>query len=63
MTAPDAPIRPGDDLGGGLVAVPREATAAMLAAVGHYWGPDTGYCSPDDVRAIYRALIAAVKEG
>ena len=52
-------LKPGDRLPGGGVWMPEEPTNAMLARVGEYWGQDTGYCSPEDVRAIYRAMLAA----
>ena len=52
-------LKPGDRLPGGGVWMPEEPTNAMLARVGEYWGQDTGYCSPEDVRAIYRAMLKA----
>jgi hypothetical protein len=54
-----APIRPGDRLPGGLVAVPEIATDAMLDAGATV--PGAGLYQP--LASIYRAMLAAAKEG
>lgn len=54
-----AALRPGDELPGGLVVVPKEATMRQLAAGQSAWLADPERKSS----TLYRAMIAAVKEG
>lgn len=55
-------LKPGDDLGNGLVAVSADPTAAMLDA-GHRAADDVWHSedrgSRDPIAAVYRAMIAA----
>lgn len=61
-----AAFKPGDDLGNGLVAVPKVATAAMRETgqqqVNLAEGEGYEYLSRDEIADIYRAMIEAAAE-